>query len=116
MSGIRYLIALLFLFAGLESELQASASQAKPANFSLTPSDIVTNLKSKTSVDTMTQTAPDRIHGILAERVIAMMPLPWAGLISFRHDNPLPHPSRLDAFRASGCSPPFQVFRVPHYY
>ncbi len=74
MSGIRYLIALLFLFAGLESELRASASQATPASCNYPSSDINTNLNSKTSVDKLTTSAPERVPGILAERVIVPAP------------------------------------------
>lgn len=105
MSGIRYLIALLFLFAGLESELRASASQATPASCNYPSSDIITNLNSKTSVDKMTKTAPGRIPGILAERVI----VPASRFILMPQAKPqtLARASReADAFCVSGCSPP----------
>lgn len=107
MSGIRYLIALIFLFAGLESELRANASQATPASFSWIPSDIITNLNSKASVDKMTSTAPDRVHGILAERVIDTAPQVVSDVADPLPTNLAAIRSRDDAFRASGCSPPF---------
>jgi hypothetical protein len=106
MSGIRYLIAVLFLFAGLEGKLHASASQALPANSSKSPTDIITNLNSKTSVDKMTKTAPDRVQGILEERVIdtACRFLSQPALAPLRRTASLR--SIEDGFRTSGSSPP----------
>lgn len=105
MSGIRYLIALLFLFAGLESELRANASPISPARSTLPATDIVTNLSSKTSFDKMTTTAPDRVPGILAERVI--VPAPRTLLIrNTKSVTRASCASRVDAFCVSGCSPP----------
>ncbi|HYX38989.1 MAG TPA: hypothetical protein VE954_38285 [Oligoflexus sp.] len=105
MSGIRLLIAIIFLFAGWEAELRADASQVVPASCLNSP-DILTNLNSKTSVDKMTQTVPERILWILPGRVIdpALILMSTASDIS-RLETPLYH-APYDPLRTSGSSPP----------
>ena len=105
MSGIRYLIALLFLFAGLESESRANASQATPASCNTPSTDIITNLNSKTSVDKMTTSAPGRVPGILPERVIVPAPRYIRCSRAKSQSYAFPY-AQADAFRVSGCSPP----------
>ncbi|WP_141731096.1 hypothetical protein [Oligoflexus tunisiensis] len=104
MPGIRTLIAFLFLFAGLESELRADAFQVKTTNYT-TPSDLPSNLN-RTSVFKMTEPASERILGVLFTQIIDAAPpgsTPF-DLIFFT-DFPS-NTSRRDAWRSSGLSPP----------
>jgi len=104
MSGIRCFIALIFLFAGLESELRADASQITPANRCFSPTDTLANLYSKTSVDKMTQLVSERIHGILSARVIDPALMSPLGLVSSLDRVTLANDH--DPSRTSGSSPP----------
>ena len=107
MSGIRFIIALYFLFAGLESELRADASHIYPADFpSSSQGDGVTNLISKTSLQKMTKVASEMDPWILPAPLIDL--LPNLNSTTVLVDSLWQYPRFIgqDAFRSSGSSPP----------